>query len=680
MKKLLSILLAVCMMCTALPVLAAETDSAAMQAVLADVKGKVSVPEELKRFSSYSNADENDKKQTYRFVWENEKGDQRITVMTGADEKIMYYSFRDDTADYDEKQFNRLTVEEAKTTVDAFLEKIIPEKTVKLRYIRGVNNGTSSYTYEYQHEENGYLVADEGVSVSVHMKDGQAVITNMSIEQWTNDGFTVPEKDIGIEKAKEIYKQNGGYELQYLRNYKDDSLYLVYQAKDGVKYFDAQTGEEVSYREFSLYRNAGDGMSNEIMASAKAEATEDAVAFTPEETAELERIEGVLSEQQVLDKLRGISEISIPDGEVLSKNIQKTYGNDHDNTKYTMSLRIGTEEKWAHVSVDAMTGELLSYYDNYKIAEYSDEKKCTDAERKTAKDMIDNFVKTYAPSYAGQVRYQSDDTYQKRVSAYYTRMVDGVPYHADGINVEYDTESKKIVSFSVDFSLIKNKTDASKIQYDLSGAYDQLFEHAGVTELYVVDEKNTPQLVYTLEQAAYATIDAVTGKAVGWNGREVEKPITSYTDIDGHWAQKYITRLAEIGYTTGSNEFHPDDKITQKDFLRLITRGEVDDEEMYKDLVAQKVLAQEEKNPDGFVTKQQAITYLLNWQGYREVANLKGIYVTGFDDEADIDGIGYVALAKGMGIVTGDTDHKFYPAKELTKAEAAAILYKSLDK
>lgn len=683
MKKVISVLLSACMICASLPVLAAEQDSEAMQAALADVKAKVTVPEELELFTSSVSSEK--ESGSYRFVWEDKDGDKRLSVTAGKDEKIMNYRLWEKSANYDTAQFNALSVDAAKASVDAFLAQIIPEKTEKLRYIRGVNQGASMYSYEYQHEENGYPVLDEGVTVSVHIKDGNAVVTGMSIDRWTTDGFTVPEKDIGIDEAKELYKKNGGYELQYQHNYRDDSLYLVYQARDGVKYFDAVTGEEVKYHPYQLYRNSYSSMKASVSggaADAAAEAT-----FTPEESAELERIEGMLPAEQVVEKLRAIPEIEVPEGSVLSQSISKRYYQDKENTQYVLSLRIGTDEDAANASVDAMTGELLSYhhYDYKAYPVTAEENKEEKVDTKKQSDVIDRFVQTYAPTYYAQVRAVADDedysAANHSFSKSYVRLIDDVPYYSDGISASYDMEKEKITSFWVDFSWIEKKTNVSDVKFDLNSAYDKVFENAGIVETYIVNEKGEPTLVYTLEKSEYATIDAVSGKAVGWNGREVSEPITSYTDIDGHWAQKYIASLAEVGYTAGSSEFRPDDGMTQKDFLTLIASGyDGAVEDLYDDMISQKVLSKNEKAPDSVITKEQALTYMLNWQGYREVANLKGIFVTGFIDESECQNIGYVAIAKGLGIVTGDTDNKFYPNKKLTRAEAAAMLYKSLDK
>ncbi|NLZ90417.1 MAG: hypothetical protein GX918_00695, partial [Clostridiales bacterium] len=57
----------------------------------------------------------------------------------------------------------------------------------------------------------------------------------------------------------------------------------------------------------------------------------------------------------------------------------------------------------------------------------------------------------------------------------------------------------------------------------------------------------------------------------------------------------------------------------------------------------------------------------------------KGIFVTGFKDQGSISPelVGYVAIAKGLGIVGGSGGY-FNPRASLTRAEAAVMLYNYL--
>jgi hypothetical protein len=68
--------------------------------------------------------------------------------------------------------------------------------------------------------------------------------------------------------------------------------------------------------------------------------------------------------------------------------------------------------------------------------------------------------------------------------------------------------------------------------------------------------------------------------------------------------------------------------------------------------------------------------------GHSEVAELRGIYRCGFaDDEEIADGdYGYVAIAKGLGIVTGDPSGSFRPYEAVTRQEMAHMMFKYMSR
>ncbi len=61
-----------------------------------------------------------------------------------------------------------------------------------------------------------------------------------------------------------------------------------------------------------------------------------------------------------------------------------------------------------------------------------------------------------------------------------------------------------------------------------------------------------------------------------------------------------------------------------------------------------------EKNPEAAVTREDAVKFVIRSLGFQETtADIKGIFVTGFKDQGSIgpELVGYVAIAKGLGIV-----------------------------
>uniref|UniRef100_UPI0013E8E097 S-layer homology domain-containing protein n=1 Tax=Longirhabdus pacifica TaxID=2305227 RepID=UPI0013E8E097 len=57
---------------------------------------------------------------------------------------------------------------------------------------------------------------------------------------------------------------------------------------------------------------------------------------------------------------------------------------------------------------------------------------------------------------------------------------------------------------------------------------------------------------------------------------------TSFTDIEGHWAEQKILQAVNDGYISGypDNTFRPDDNITRAEFASVIARATAVNEEV----------------------------------------------------------------------------------------------------
>jgi hypothetical protein len=208
-------------------------------------------------------------------------------------------------------------------------------------------------------------------------------------------------------------------------------------------------------------------------------------------------------------------------------------------------------------------------------------------------------------------------------------------------------------------------------------------------EMAAFGEKPDIKLVYSVKQDKPAIFDAFSGEILDGSGKPfVERKVAEYNDIDGHYAENQIAALAEYGISLPGEAFRPDEKIVQKDFLRLLVKamgyyGDYDDDEslddMYNQLIRGKVITREEKNPEAAVTREEAVKFVVRSLGFQEVADIRGIFVTGFKDQGSISPelVGYVAIAKGLGIV-GGSGGNFNPKAGLSRAEAAVMLYNYL--
>ncbi len=192
----------------------------------------------------------------------------------------------------------------------------------------------------------------------------------------------------------------------------------------------------------------------------------------------------------------------------------------------------------------------------------------------------------------------------------------------------------------------------------------------------------TVKIVYMLSPNKPSMIDPATGQLLNYDGKPYteNKTVSTYTDIVGINSEKIINTLSQMGIGFNSDKFLPTVQITQKDFLMLLNqaknfyRGD-DQEQIYNQSISMGLLKKEEKNPTTTVQKQDAVKYIIRIIGQEKIATLD-IYKAPYQDVTDAKYVGYIALAKGLGI-TSDTE-KFEPAKMITREEAAVMIYQLL--
>ena len=89
----------------------------------------------------------------------------------------------------------------------------------------------------------------------------------------------------------------------------------------------------------------------------------------------------------------------------------------------------------------------------------------------------------------------------------------------------------------------------------------------------------------------------------------------------------------------------------------------------------------EDLAPSQVVSRYLASKIIVRYLGLEKIAELDGIYQLPFADQEDIspEAAGYIALASGLNILQAE-NNKFEPHKTLTRAEAASVLIKSLNR
>lgn len=401
---------------------------------------------------------------------------------------------------------------------------------------------------------------------------------------------------------------------------------------------------------------------------------------------------------------------------------------------YTGPVTKGESPKSIYVNIDAATGELESYRD-YESNDLSADMKARLTQTQ-ARVISDAFIKKVSRDKAGKVSEaesadvtswnKSGKEVQTAWSFKYRRVNKDIPTESDGINVTVNRMTGKVTSYTrtwqerVEFESpdgIISRTDAISAYVDNARA--NLEYHIFTTYLYDVEgeekeekastdyigvhtevrNKKSTILVYSFDSPS-TLISAKSGKYIDYSGAEVkdlgkDKAFSGYTDTKGHYAKREISLLADIGVLPQRDKFMPYQSVKQKEFLyylfmgansyRMYTGAGIDDksvvDEVYATAISAGVIAENEVNREGSVSRYQAIRFLVRYMGLGKLASDPDIFRVSFSDAASIpkEYIGSVAIGKSMRII-GGSHGRFNGGYSLTNGDAAKMIYNTLKK
>ena len=280
----------------------------------------------------------------------------------------------------------------------------------------------------------------------------------------------------------------------------------------------------------------------------------------------------------------------------------------------------------------------------------------------------------------------------------FERKVNGFNYSPEYISVKVDKLTNEIISFNKQWS-DKTEFESTENMISAEEAAEALMNTVGIELCYVSNlsagKTCTADLVYKLKGSGNYYISAKTGKRVNYNGdeyKETQNPNTA-DDISGHYAEKQITALLAynaIILPEGETSFRPDEAITQGEMITFasILKGQrfprpLNYETIYRfaknnNIVDYKDIADAET----ICTRENGTMFIIRALGYQNIAELPDIFDCKFADKDLISpGMeGYVALSRGFGLIGGNPDNTFNPQGELTRADAAIMIYNFMTK
>lgn len=676
MKKLLSTMLALSMLASAFTAVYADDD---MAKIIADVKARVGITEEYPDFSSDISKDDN--MTTYYLNWEDDENDKSISVTYNSDDVITSYNKYEFEEDRErDLSIPQITAEDAKSKAQSFIDKLNPNNKGEFVVVNGRNNNSAlsgDYSFGVESFKNGVKIDGSYGNVNVERNTGEVKSMYISYQHIVN--FADISNVISADEAKKAYKEKLGLELVY-QSYSDEKkiiMFPAYEEKDSHKYINAVTGEvykpkERNFRGFAKYAMAEDSAASNAMEAGGAG------SLSRVEREELDKIDGLISKADIEKQVRNNKLFDITSDMKLDNiNLNRNY---YDSNAYSYSMSFSNDDKYASVTADAKTGEIQSYYGNLSEVVYKNSVSAGEtAEEKTDEEKTKADAEKIFNELAKNKKSEYEFTSVNDYSVVYTRIVNGVKVQRDTIGITVDKDGK-LTNYNMSYTTNTEFPDVKGILTEDTAA-DTMFEAIAYNVTYIPEYNEdgtvTAEAVYKFD--SFIRLNPFTGEAVNYRN-EHDTDIASayeYSDIENHWAKEQIKSLASYGIGFDNSEFKPDEKITERDFMYLLTKTF----EPYRISIDSKIYKMDGKTEASStepVTRESAAIMMIQKMGAEKFAKYNDIYVTPFNDVTENKG--YIALLSAMKVVKGDTKGNFNPKNNMTRAEAACMIYNYLTK
>lgn len=176
------------------------------------------------------------------------------------------------------------------------------------------------------------------------------------------------------------------------------------------------------------------------------------------------------------------------------------------------------------------------------------------------------------------------------------------------------------------------------------------------------------------------------------------KPTITFSDVTSHWASEYIKEAVTLGIVNGMPDgtFAPDKEMTRAEFATILwnmaekpdtestsTFTDIKFEDWYYKQIAWAYekgyingISNTEFNPNGTITREQAMTILYRYAGSLESTEKLEV----FTDKDNISDFAYPAMCWAVEnkIISGVSDTEIAPKMSATRAQLATIIVRYL--
>lgn len=677
-RKLLSILLIMLITVTSsVSAFAADNDGSSLEKAILSARSIITVPNDYSDFSYYynENTEENKSTGSYTLEWASKDGGS-ISVNVDNDGNMLGYSKFD--SKNDSSGLAKISNDDAKGIAEKFIQKSVKFKQGSIKIIDDKSNlsRNSDYEFEFSQVVNDIPVSFNTINVAVNKYTGEVTSLTRSENDIREYTFSSKDSIINNEEAKKAYLDKIGIDLKYYSRYdyknKKINVFPAYLIKqDKLQGIDAKTGEAVNIFSDDIINRTGFNNSSKTIAEDSA-ATDGKVSLTKEEINEIEKTTKLISKENAEKIIRDSFDSLQSKDKVNNVSLNKSNYVDN-NFIWNISFENGNG------SVDAKTGELLSFYfyDNNEEVKnnisYSD-----------AKNKCDSFLKEVAGEKYTKVKYiqEEDNTESDYYTFKYVRMVNGYEYTNNYLFVSIDKTTGKIINYENNwFTNITFPSLNNAISKDI--AFDKISGDIGFGLQYERIDKDKVSLIYNFNnlQDQYL-LDPITGVRIGYDGKKYkENNLPTYTDIAGNAYENVIKELINNGYYLEGDKFNPDSNITQENFFKYLYSPDMsyyDEDELYEMLITNKIIKSEEKSPNHILTNGEVAKYVVRYLNYEPIAKNSQIFVNPFKDNISNDFKGYATICYGLDIIKGDSNGNFNEKGNITNGQTARVIYNLL--
>ncbi len=637
---------------------------------------------------------------------------------------INFHSYTGDMSNNKPKVAAAITEDEAKATAEAFISKIAPEEFKSTKLVKNNQPKTlrnQNFSFSYNRLDNDIPVYGDCISAAVDAFTGK--ITSYSI-QWT-DKLDLPSKDgiIDEKKGSDLVSKNTKMNLAYITSrdalnseIEKDTKLVYTDNSDASNIIDAKTGEVLNLDKFTgrkvkakdittqqkedIYKNSqGTKRLDKTLTSDEAE------EIAKEKLKVLFNGDFTISSAGYGERSSGLNSTRIKTWD-FSFNIK---GSNAINNN-------------GNISINTSNGEIIDIYGFNQFSREDQEKFEPKLTSEQAYDKAIQIISNLYPEKIKDIKTEQNiiDSSNKTSNSYiqsnlgfnFQRLVNNLPYKYDGINLNFSTKTGELLNLNCTWEdSISAPTPSNAIDTD---AAKKVFLSSNVPELmYILTPKDNSsqnaekeaKLIYSINnlQGGYTYVDAITGKLLNYSGQELDDSLTNFqTAIKGSSVEKEASILASNGIID-TKDFKLDGNITNLQFIKILTNIKSLDPYNRNDNINLKISTSISKDSADYkylqlavnagildnsgefkasdlVTREQASMYLVKLLQYNKVAKLKDAFNFQPSDKASIstDYIGYVSLAKALGLIDVDSNNNIRPKNNITMEEVVKAVYETL--